>query len=272
MKTLWTQPYFKRLADLYSQKVRRIVAFCGAGASREIGLPNWDGLIEQLTDQFAATAHTAIGEALTEQYLKNLSETSNSWDKMKLLKEYLRGQFEPTVRAILQPPPDKVPTFHRRIWELDPAALFSLNLDGLAASSYANRKTGLNPNYYVGKEVYRSRNTIGGNRTLIVDLHGNIDNPHSWVLDRSDLDELLKSDGYVEFLRSVFSQSIVIFYGIGVSDISVSGQMEYFKKINFINGEYFLIKRAPEEGDAKLYDALPIQIIYTGDDVRANPV
>lgn len=47
----------------------------------------------------------------------------------------------------------------------------------------------------------------------------------------------------------------------------MSGQIEYFKRINFINGEYFLIKREVEPSDVELYDQYPIQIIYTGTDL-----
>lgn len=163
VNTLWSQPYFRRLADLYSQQVRKIVAFCGAGASRELSLPDWGELIEQLKTQYSTTALTALGEGIVDETLRVVQETPNSWDKMSLLKDYLRGQYEPAVRAILQPPPNKVPTFHHRIWDLDPAALLSLNLDGLGARSYAQRKTGVSPNYYVGRDVYKSRNTLGGN-------------------------------------------------------------------------------------------------------------
>lgn len=263
---LWSQPYFRRFADLYAQQVRRIVAFSGAGASREIGLPNWDGLISQLQDQYISTARTTLGEKIAEEFGKKIAATSNNWDKMQLLRDSLHGQYEQAVRAVLNSPSRTIPTYHRRILDLEPSALLSLNLDGLSMVSYAAKRTGTSPNYYVGKEAFKSRNTIGGDRTLIVDLHGNLDNPHSWVLTRDDLNSLLKTDGYIEFLKSVFSQNIVVFYGIGLEDISVSGQIEYFKNINFINGEYFLIKKEPEIDDAKLYEYLPIQIIYTGED------
>lgn len=265
--SLWTQPYFTRLADLYAQRVKRVVAFCGAGASREIGLPNWDGLIERLHEQYTSTATTTLGEKITEEIARVISSTPNNWDKMEVLKENLRGQYEPSVRAILHNSSNKIPTFHKKIWDLDPDVLLSLNLDGLSMASYAKRKTGIDPNYYVGRDAYKSRNTIGGPRKLIVDLHGNIDNPHSWVLTRNELKSILSIDGYIEFIRSIFAHNIVIFYGIGIDDISVSGQIEYFKDINFISGDYFLIKRKQESSDAKLYENLPIQIIYTGEDL-----
>lgn len=216
--TLWSQPFFRRLADLYAQQVRRIVAFCGAGASSEAGLPNWDGLISELTAQYTRSAKNELGEVIAEEVIRKINNTPNNWDKMDILKEHLRGRYEPTVRAILGKNNTKIPTYHQRILDIEPAALLSLNLDGLSSAAYAQRRTGRNPNYYVGKDAHKSRNTIGGDRTLIVDLHGNIDNPHSWILTREDQKEILSNDGYIEFLKSIFSQNIVIFYGIGIDD------------------------------------------------------
>lgn len=65
----------------------------------------------------------------------------------------------------------------------------------------------------------------------------------------------------------MFSANVVVFYGITFSDVSVSGQISYFRDINFVNGEYFLIKKGPSAEDWELMKSLPIQFIYMGEDV-----
>lgn len=142
---LWEQSSFERLADLYGQDVRRLIVFSGAGASREVGLPDWPMFVSRLKQHYAQNARTAIGEALINENLKAIDNADDPWKKVGKLKETLGGQYEIAVRNILTPPTDKLSTFYRRVWDLNPHALLSINIDGLTQASYAALKTGVHP-------------------------------------------------------------------------------------------------------------------------------
>lgn len=266
MQTLHDQLYFKKLSKIYAEKTKRLIVFCGAGASLEADVPNWTGLIETLKAHYLTSAHTTLGEKIAEGFSEQIDAEPSNWNKMGMLKEALGEQYEQIVRTILQPKTGKIPTFHRKIWDLDPHAILSFNLDNLTNISFAERRTGTVPNYLLGKDAASSRTSLGDGRPLIVDLHGNIENPRSWVLTNTDIDELLGDFSYIEFLKSMFTHNLVLFYGVGVDDLSVTGQLSYLKSVNFITGDYFLVKRKEEAHDLDITRSIPLNIIYTGED------
>ncbi|WP_438747863.1 protein kinase domain-containing protein [Pararhizobium sp. O133] len=264
---LEAQPNFARLAKIYKEETKRLVIFCGAGSSREAGLPNWDELVDQLLESYLSlAANTAVSEKLADEISNTVKYIPDNWSKISYLKNQMGAQFEIEARRILTPKSINCPTFFEHVWHLNPHALLSFNLDGFAANSYAKRKTGIVPNHLLGVDAPLSRLALGDSRPLIVDLHGQIDNPRSWILAREERDTLLAQHGYAEFLKSMFSHNLVIFYGVGLKDLTVSGQLGYLHQTGFVTGDYFLIKRKPDDEDMELAKNLPVSIVYTGDD------
>ena len=267
MTPLENQPNFLRLRKIYKEETKRLIFFCGAGASREAGLPNWNELIDELLDSYLAlAAATAVGEKLTDEIRNTIKYIPDNWSKISHLKNLMGVQFELEIRRLLSPKSTTCPTFFEKVWHLNPHALLSFNLDGFAANSYAQKKTGIVPNYLLGIDAHSSRLALGDSRPLIADLHGQIDNPRSWIMTREERDALLAQQGYAEFLKSMFNHNLVVFYGIGIGDLTVSGQLGYLHKTGFVTGDYFLIKRKADQDDIHIAKDLPISIIYTGED------
>ncbi|MET3855064.1 serine/threonine protein kinase [Rhizobium sp. OAE497] len=260
------QQSFQKLAKIYGEKTKRLVVICGAGASKEAAMPTWDDLIERIKENYLKVATTSIGQKLADEISLQIKYMPDNWQRMSRLKELMGAQYEQVVRNILTPNTDIIPTFYRDIWELEPHALLTFNLDNFANISYVKKKTGILQNHLFGLDAPNSRVGLGDGRPLIVDLHGNVDTPHSWILTREDRDKLLSLPGYIEFLKSMFTHNVVVFYGVGVEDFTVSGQLSYLRNIDFITGDYFIVKREPSEEDKNLSHRLPLNIIYTGKD------
>ncbi|WP_137155907.1 protein kinase [Rhizobium sp. FKL33] len=266
MTQLEQQISFKRLSKVYSEKTKRLVIFCGAGASRESGLPTWEELVDKIKSSYLSIAQTDIGHKLAEELSSQIDSLPDNWHRMSRLKEIMGEHFEVAVRNNLSADGYSTPTFYKEVWNLNPDALLSFNLDNFANNSYVQMKTGKLQTHLLGVDAPNSRVSLGNGRPLIVDLHGNIDTPRSWILTDEDRLNLLEQKPYLEFLKSMFAHNLVLFYGVGVSDLTVSGQLSYLRKIGFVTGDYFLIKRQPSSEDVDLIKELPLNIIYTGEE------
>jgi len=260
------QENFRKLAKIYSEDTSRLVVFCGAGASREAGMPSWDELVALLLKAYLDIATTGLGQKIAEERALQVESARDNWQRMSMLKEFMGEQYEQTIGAVLRSDSGLIPSFYRNIWDLNPNALLTFNLDGFANNSYVNRKTGKLQSHIAGIDAPHSRVGLGDGRPLIVDLHGNIDSPRTWILTKEERDNLLRDTGYIEFLKSMFSHNLVIFYGVGIRDFSVSGQLSYLRELDFVTGKYFLVKKSNEKGDADIVNTLPVNIVYTGED------
>ncbi|MBB4064544.1 protein kinase domain-containing protein [Gellertiella hungarica] len=266
MSQLEQQPSFKRLAKVYSEKTKRLVIFCGAGASRECGLPTWDELVVRIKDSYLDIAKTDIGHKLADELNSQIKSLPVNWHRMSRLKEIMGEHFEVAVRNNLNVDSNFIPTFYKEVWKLEPNALLSFNLDNFANTSYVQRKTGRLQNHLLGIDAPNSRISLGDGRPLIVDLHGNVDTPRSWILTNEERENLLEQESYLEFLKSMFAHNLVLFYGVSVDDLTVSGQLSYLRKVGFVTGDYFLIKKQQSKEDLNLIKQLPLNIVYTGED------
>jgi len=266
MITLREQLSFQRFSKIYAEKTKRLIVFCGAGASFEAGLPNWDDLIGQLTSTYLSVANSSLGAKLSEEIALQIRYLPDNWYRMSRLKELMDAQYEQCIRNLLTPKSDKLPIFYKKIWDLEPHALLSFNLDNLANTSYVQRKLGVLQNHLSGIDAPNSRVGLGDGRPLIVDLHGNIDRPSTWILTKEDRDKLTSARPYIEFLKSMFTHNLVLFYGVSVEDFTVSGQLGYLREVDFVTGDYFILKRSPDNNDHHVARSLPLNFIYMGED------
>lgn len=265
----WKQAYFKRFADIFKTRVSPLTIVVGSGSSREAGFPDWNGFVDGLIDLFANLHGTAIADAYNEESLKNLETVTDNWQKMSLIKSSLGNQYIHAVRALLKKENPIIPSSLDNLWKLNPNVFMTLNLDGLIHKSFASLKTGRDYNSETGKSIGGRYDNFSNQKQLIVELHGNIDDPKTWILTKEDIDELFLSDRYLNFVRSLFSRSLVLFYGVGIDDLSVGGHLSYLRDIDFNSGEFFVLGRRGEsliEGVGNY----PVQPIFIPDDMSWN--
>ncbi|WP_147273502.1 hypothetical protein [Ciceribacter lividus] len=164
MPYLERQTSFQRLAKIYAEKTKRLVVFCGAGASREAGMPTWDELVERIQNSYLEIAKSDIGQKLADEISLQIRNLPDNWQRMSRLRELMGEQYELAVRSALSPRNEIIPTFYNEIWNLDPHALLSFNLDNFANTSYVQRRTGRVQNHMVGVEAPTSRVSLGDGR------------------------------------------------------------------------------------------------------------
>ena len=258
---LWQQDYFRRFADIYAQRVLPLTIFTGSGSSLSAGYPNWDQLVDRLVTQLKSLRATTIGDAFLENELQKIKSLESNWDKIEYLSTALSTQYQYAVRAILKKEFTEKNTPSYDLWRLNPRTFLTVNLDGIAKVAYASHKTGIPLQNDSGFSVGSRSDTFSFNHKTFVELHGNIDDPASCVLTRSDLDRLLSTNRYLSYVRSIFSQSAVLFYGVGLDDASVGGHIQYLREIELNGGEFFIICKRNDEALRQIR-SIPVQPIF----------
>lgn len=253
------QTAFTRFLDTYSRSTRKFIVFCGAGASREAGFPDWDELAALVRKEMNQPIYST---EFDKDSIQNFDNEDNLWKKFSISKNLLAENYYTTIDSILNRK-SRTPKFFTRVWDLRLSGLVTMNLDGLAQQGFVET-TGKNPNIYTGREAFSARDAfLDTENPTIIELHGNVRKRESWILTEDDYNQISNEEAYKQFLRSIFSQSLVLIYGLSAGDISVNGQLTYLNSIKSANGEYFLLKRLPStESDRSLSRELGIQPIY----------
>lgn len=250
---LEAQTPFVWLRKQYAESTGRTVFFCGAGASLSAGLPDWSSFVD-LLDAEVVSYEKTLGvhednEANRRElqriaaYKERRAQERDPWRVVQLIYDALpSARFEKRVREVLA---RRVPfpPFYKKVWEFNLKGILTVNLDGFVRASYADLRTGVPENWSVGQSVARNRSILRSPNPFIVELHGSIDDSTSWILKEGDLQSLLQDGGYIQFLRNIFSDHTVIFYGLSVNDVAISGQIRYLKDVRFSAGDHYLIRR-----------------------------
>ncbi|RYE44192.1 MAG: hypothetical protein EOP24_24490 [Hyphomicrobiales bacterium] len=236
---------FRSFREIVRGKTKRLVVFCGSGASRSAGLPTWAEFVARLEQFSRDVAQSDVNRSLVEATIAKNTAATSLWAKVGNLRAILGHQYENAVRAALSPTMPTLPAFYEGVWDLNPAALLTLNLDGFVNASYARQKTGVSPRHYLGRQVGGSRDIFLGDRPLIVELHGTIEEPGSWVLTSSDYADLRDNEAYRLFLQTVFFTNTVLFYGVDFTDPAIADQLSFLDKIDLSATDLYSLQKRP---------------------------
>ncbi|HMT20926.1 MAG TPA: protein kinase [Promineifilum sp.] len=256
------QRAFADLANEYASGVRRLVFFCGAGPSKDARLPDWQTLVTNLRTELLRPPYTSIPAAEHARIIAEIDQETSPWRKLSYIKRYMTApSFEAEVRRQLQLKDQPVPSFYKDAWTLKLHGLITLNLDGLASKGFAATKSGSAINDVLGKNAHQYTPIVQLDTPFIINGHGVIDNPSSWVLTEEDLESLSENDGYKELLRIIFSQSIIVYYGISPSDIAASGALRYLKRHGISTTHNYWLKKGLDAHDFEAASDINVRII-----------
>lgn len=260
---------FRSFREVVRGTTKRLVVFCGSGASRSAGLPTWPRFVELLEQSALQIAQSDVNRVLVEATIAKNAAIQSLWSKVDNLRTMLSGQYENAVRSALSPASNAIlPIFYQEIWRLNPSALLTLNLDGYVNESYARLKTGISPRHYLGTHVSGSRDIFLGDRPLIAELHGTLEEPNSWILTSADYKTLSENPAYQRFLQTVFQTNAVLFYGVDFTDQAVSEHLSYLNNIDFSATDLYSLQKRPS-ADAAFKDefATSIRPIWLPDEL-----
>lgn len=245
---------YKRFRQWYAERRAPLVVFLGSGLSAPSGLPTWATLRQQLDVHSAAkvSALTKLGnmQSAPQAKLQTARRHKDFWIAFKLYREILgTPEFVSKVREALTPPPNSaLPMGYKEILRLKPRGLLTVNLDRFAADALAEAKPATAPTAVHGLEIARRWEVIQYTDPFLVYLHGTLVDSQSWVLTSDDLKIMLEDEAHHAFLTNIYLNYQVLFVGISVDDVAVSGQLIELRRTGFRPQNLFWLthRREPE--------------------------
>lgn len=197
-----------------------------------------------------------------EAKIKSIRSQTDFWVCFSMIKALL-GQND--YQALIKKYLDKrisAPLIYRKLWELDPKGIVTVNIDRFSSTSCSEVFPGKRVNEFEGYSLKDNYRLLRSPDKFIVNIHGSIDKPNTWVFTKEELTALQKSDGYYEFLTSIFTLNTVIFIGVSADDVAVGGVLDNLinaKKIDLDN-HYWITDRTDDKAK-KWADSSHVNII-----------
>jgi len=216
------QIHFQNLRKIIKEKTNDVIFWCGAGLSSEAGLPSWS----QLKDRIITDCTNEFLEEDIAAKIKNIKLQADFWVSFSMIKKTL-GQND--YQALIKKYLDKrisAPPIYKKLWELDPKGMITVNIDRFASTSCSLVFPGKRVNEFEGYSLKDNYRLLKSPDKYIVNIHGNIDKPNTWVFTKEELKALQEADGYYEFLTSIFTLNTVVFIGISADDVAVGGILD----------------------------------------------
>lgn len=194
----------------YAAQSGELVVFVGAGVSRLIKCPSWDGFADSVLDQLVPTG--------IDYY--ELSQIKNISDPKKRL----------SIAKIVA---------RKKKIKVDYASIFCVSLEQDNVYSYLNsfNSSFVTTNYekYLSPvsrkadpeeewRFYKREQLLGVNLDQngnVVHIHGCVDDPDNMVITTKDYLDHYSSSEVQDFLRYLFEKKTVLFLGYGLEEIEV---------------------------------------------------
>jgi tetratricopeptide (TPR) repeat protein len=215
-------PTYRQLRKRVLQNDGRVVPFVGAGLSvyGEKGqrLPLWGELLERLVAE-------GVELGLVDEVERQAIESALQERHYIEATDHILGELgEPTFRRIVERELDdtgkEMPPAVTKLVAVDWPVIATTNLDRMIARAYLERHR--QPIHRVtSQDLRKLADAMSGaqssERTVLAQIHGDIETYPSWVLTKKHYDQLLQKPGYLQALKNLFL-SQVFFVGFGLRD------------------------------------------------------
>lgn len=215
-------PTYKQLRERVLQNDGRVVPFVGAGLSvyGEEGqrLPLWGELLERLVAE-------GVELGLVDEVERKAIEDALQKRRYIEATDHILGELgEPTFRRIIERELDdtgkETPPAVTKLVAVDWPLIVTTNLDRMIPRAYLERHR--QPIQCVTNQDLRKladamSGALRSEKTVLAQIHGDIDTYPSWILTKKHYDQLLQEPGYLQALKNLFL-SQVFFIGFGLRD------------------------------------------------------
>lgn len=190
-------------------------------------------------------------------------DTDDFWLFFKHAKTFLDSHnFSELVREFINPGDVEIPESYINLAKLNPRGLVTLNLDRISPQLMARvHPSGYTPRI-VGTEIARKWHVLGEENPWLVQIHGNIDDEDSWVLDTDDRTRIRSNAGYDLFLNHLFNNFTVLFVGVNLSDITFSEPLLRLRQNDFKPSRLFwFTNRSPADSSFQWASAHSVHVV-----------
>jgi len=225
----------------------------------------WESLRRRLQEslQQKIDSFQASDRAAAQGRLQSILAQSNPWIAFQMLqKEIGQATYRDIIREAMRPADTaRAPETYRSIWKLRVRGLISLNIDRLATQAFIDVSNRSNPLEFTGHQGIRLGYLLKDPKPFILNLHGHADDAASWVFTKQELDDLRNAPGYVDFIRSCFFSTTVVFIGISAEDLSVGGHLEQLAGLGLDSGTHFWVTARTDVDTDRWAESVGVRVI-----------
>jgi hypothetical protein len=194
-----------------------LVLFIGAGISRLVGCPSWDGFARQVLEQLTPGAMNYHEQKL----ISSIPDPRKQLSLCKIIEQDV-DNLKINYHKIfdIKPPDDNV---YKHINQYS-CSFVTTNYDKFIQPEYVKGKSEQEWRIYELSKLLAANLDVRGN---VIHLHGCIDNPQDMVITTKDYLKHYSSGEVTTFLQHLFSKKTVLFLGYGLEELEV---LEYILK------------------------------------------
>ena len=259
------QNAYLSLRNIISERTSSIVAWVGSGLSAPLGIPTWPllkrGLIQALNDKSQSLGPN--DRAALQRHVAAILGQRNLWIAFEMLQEHLgAATFRDTIREAVRPAETAdPPASYRYLWRLRIRGLINLNIDRLATKACVQETANKIPREFTGAQGTHLGFLLKENRPFILNLHGHADDSSTWVFTKSQLEDLMATPSYGEFIRSCLLSNTILFLGLNADDLAVGGHLEALAKLNIQPGTHYWVTSRTDLPTDRWAEAVGIRVI-----------
>ncbi|MDP2228185.1 MAG: protein kinase [Moraxellaceae bacterium] len=214
------------LLEAWKVGARPVVVWLGAGMSTPAGLPSWVDLRTAILNAFKQDASLLQerDKAARLAKLENLKKMDSLWATFEELEKLGKATFDSVIKSeftksLKVSPPEA----YKDLWDLGVRGVISLNVDGFSRRAFAEsqfskltlvERNGFNVSALIG---YLTKN----DSRIIANIHGDAEDPSSWVFTESKLQQLLKKKDFNEFVFDCIKYGTIVLLGVSATDKAV---------------------------------------------------
>ena len=212
-----------------------LVVFIGAGISRLVGCPSWNGFASAVLNQLTPTVIDYHEKSL----INSIPDPRKRLSIAKILEEKNGVNIDYKNIFEINEPKSNIYQFINRF----ACTFVTTNYDKLIMPKISATKSEEKWRFYNLEDILRDKLDNQGN---VIHLHGCVDNPRSMVITTKDYLLHYASEEIPVFLEYMFMDKTVLFLGYGLEEIEIleyilksSNQLEAKEKRLFILQGFF---------------------------------
>jgi serine/threonine protein kinase len=259
------QNAYLSLRNIISERTSSIVAWVGSGLSAPLGIPTWTPLkrrlIQALNDKSESLAPN--DRPALQRHVAAIIGQGDLWIAFEMLQKHLgAATFRDTIREAVRPADTAdPPASYRYLWHLRIRGLINLNIDRLATKACVQETGNKTPLEFTGAQGTQLGFLLKENRPFILNLHGHADDSSTWVFTKSQLENLIATPSYGEFIRSCLLSNTILFLGLSADDLAVGGHLEALAKLQIQSGTHYWVTSRADLATDKWAEAVGVRVI-----------
>lgn len=266
-----SQESFVALKNTFAENTSPVYVWIGAGLSIGAGFPSWD----ELRKKMIYRCRSFLGrqeeskERSHKQKLLDVAETEGDlWKAFDRIYEAVGiSEYERAIVAEFKDAPRcKLPENYKRLFRLNIKGAITTNIDKLATRAFlevmSDNAALTTPKEFTGWDCKAYSYVLSSRDFFILHLHGFYENSESLIMRGEDIENLSKDKWYQDFVRALFSSSVIVFVGVNPMDQSIRQHLDAVRDAGVCCAPMYWITERNDQVAADFANQYGIQQIF----------